>query len=618
MDEQTLRKVYNAYKAGSLSPEASAQYEADIASGTISLPVGVSSLTEIPVTKVPTENPLTGTPEAVKPAQQQIEEMKEAPILPEEVWKAFQSGQLSEQASKDLFNDIYDGKWQIPYATTEEVSSSFGQDAFTTLQNIGRVYPVLDTIANAITSSYGVPVSGLAGILALPFGVENSKKTIDAVQKVLVHQPMTRGGEQLTGAAAYPFQKIAEGGKAITEPIAEAGYPGTATVIQTGIEAAPVLVGGRRAIASISEPAIAAAKTGIETAGKGIRTTLEPLGVKQKPIPKIISEIEITPEIKKTVRQGMAKAIKLTDKGKMTRSQVNQYFDKATAAVEEIVKNKENLRIIDKDGNVTSKLPSTLDEFNQAIEQTKTNIFEQYDALTKEAGGKGIQVDLTPIARELKQVFKNRVLKDRSPETIKYAQKQMKVLTGREKYTPAVAGRKKYSAIETQEWIKDANASLKEYYANPNRATKGRAYIDAFIANHMREALGKAIESATGGEYVALKKKYGNLKAIEQEVNKSALRQETKSGALVDLSNIYTNTQLIRGLFKADPASLAAGAGGKATAALLRKLNDPNRIVKNMFEDADKILGQEGPKSSLSLESTIVGTAMAQSGQEEE
>ncbi|MCP4140744.1 MAG: hypothetical protein GY755_10720, partial [Chloroflexi bacterium] len=95
------------------------------------------------------------------------------------------------------------------------------RQALGTLQRIGEVYPVLETAAEMVTSTYGIPVSGLAGLVALPFGLETSEDVMEKVQKALVYKPQTAGGQELARAAQYPMEKLegvaAMAGKALEE-----------------------------------------------------------------------------------------------------------------------------------------------------------------------------------------------------------------------------------------------------------------------------------------------------------------------------------------------------------------------------------------------------------------
>lgn len=84
--------IYNAYKTGLMTPEESNEYIADINSGKIQLPTGVT----LEVPKIS---------ETVK---------TKAPILDSGIFYAYQSGQMSEDERKQLEADVEAGKWSLP------------------------------------------------------------------------------------------------------------------------------------------------------------------------------------------------------------------------------------------------------------------------------------------------------------------------------------------------------------------------------------------------------------------------------------------------------------------------------------------------------------------------
>ncbi|MCP3924493.1 MAG: hypothetical protein GY714_18120 [Desulfobacterales bacterium] len=456
-----------------------------------------------------------------------------------------------------------------PVKTFGQRALETAEPAVETLKNIGRVYPALETAANLVTSTYGIPASGVAGLMALPFGVEKSKKAIEATQKALVYEPQTEKGAELTEATAYPFTKLEEGAEAVGKPISEAGYPKTATALHTAITGAPAVLGARK---TISKP-------------------LKAIDAKTKAI----------------VRKNINKAVRPAVAGKRTASQTKAYYDKATTAVEEIVRNKENLDIVNASGEKTKGLPKTLDEFSQAVEQTKRNVFTEYDALAKKAdilgdSPGGIKVNLDKTATKLDPVLNNKILKDMSPETIEYAKTRIESLKGRKNYT----------ALETQEAIQFLNQTLENFYRDPTPALKGKALVDSMIANDLRAQLDASITKATGKEYSQLKKAYGALKTIEKDVNRRAIVDSRKNNkGLIDFSDIFTGGHVIAGMLRSEPAAAAGGLASKGIASYYKMLNDPNKMVKTMFKDVEA-LGKTKQKSIAPATIGITGTAIAQ------
>jgi len=427
-------------------------------------------------------------------------------------------------------------------------SGSFMGEAASAMQNVGRVYPAAETAATLATSTYGVPLSGLAGIFALPFGLEASRKTVEGVQKALVYQPQTERGKELTADVTYPIQKLDELGAVAGKKIEEAGYPNLAAGVHSGIMGGAVIAAGGKAII------------------KPTRTSL-------------------TSKMNQAIDRGINKAIRPSVVKKEMHSQVVQYRNRARTAVKEIVANKDSLNILDETGAKVEGLPKSLDQFSQAIEQTKRTIFEEYDALAKQTGQTGVKIDLPSVAGELTKVIESKVMKDMAPETIKYAKQRMKVLKKRGSYT----------TVETQEAIQLLNQSLENFYRNPSPELKGQALIDSMIANNLRKSLDATINKTTGKNYQNLKNKYGALRSVESDVTKRSIVDARKNvKGLLDFSDIYTGFHIVRGVLAKEPTTVMAGVAAKGIKNYFKWRNDPNKIVKGMFGDVERLTMKRG------------------------
>lgn len=430
-----------------------------------------------------------------------------------------------------------------------------------TLKNIGKVYPAFETAASMASATYGVPISGLIGLAALPFGAETANEAIKAVQKFLVYQPQTEGGQQLTQAASYPTEKLAEAGKYVGEKY---DNPVAGAISSALIEGAPALA---------------------QIPGAGAKM----------------------PKFTKAVDKGINKGVRPSVVKKEMWSQRDKYMQNANVAVDEIINNKQNLKLLDREGNTKAgKLPETLEEFSQALEQTKRQIYSEYDGLAKQAEQQGTMINMAPIAAELDGIVNSRVMQTVDPGTIRYAAERK-----------AAFENQRFSAKETQEIIQILNQSEKAYYANPTPEMKGKAYVDSLIANNLRAGLDAAIESATGIEYAPLKRKYGAIRMLETDVTKRAIVDARKNiRGLIDFSDIFSSSQLMQGLIAQQPALLASGAAIKFTTMFTKHINDPNRIVKSMFKKAEKYqMYDEGRKITITP-GTVMG-AMAGETEEE-
>ena len=430
-----------------------------------------------------------------------------------------------------------------------------------TLRNVGRVYPAFETAANMVSSAYGVPISGLVGLAALPFGVENANAAIEAVQKFLVYQPQTEGGQQLLGAATYPFQKLEQVATAAGEFVSEqTGSPFAGAMTHSVISGSPAVAGA---------PGRSAAAAGIG----GVRTVM------RRPPARDV--------VQKTVERGINKGVRPSVVKKEMWHQRQQYMQNARSAVDDIVKNKHNLELMDRDGFTSvGRLPKTLEEFSQAIEQTKQKIFDQYDALAQSAGRAGASVSMQPIVAELSKLFNDRPLQALSPETIQYAQGRIQGLQNKQ-FTPA----------EAQQMIKMLNQTQQEYYAGPSIPTLGKARVDALIANNLRAGLDAAIEGATGIQYQPLKSRYGALRMLESDVTKRAIVDGRKNiVGLMDFNDIFTAAQLTKGLASGQGGFVAAAAATKGMTQWYKWRNDPNQIVKTMFKKVERKVAPKKPR----------------------
>lgn len=305
----------------------------------------------------------------------------------------------------------------------------------------------------------------------------------------------------------------------------------------------------------------------------------------QKAITQTVLNTErMVGKVDNTILEGI-KAVRPSQAGKRTASDLKAFDQQATLAVKTIINNKPDLNLVDEFGEeVADKLPQNLRQFADAIEQTREVVFRQYDDLAKQAGEAGAQVDLTQVANEVIDAVsdpKFASLEDQSPEIADYLLRRAAALEKRQFYT----------AEQAQQAVKNYNASLKTFYNNPTYENYAKASIDAMLANNVRKGLDDAIENVTGGQYSALKQQYGALKAIEADVVKRAVvdaRKNTKG--MLDFTDVLTGGDLLTGLLTFNPAQVARGGFGMGIKKYLKALNDPNRNVRNMFRKADALL----------------------------
>lgn len=286
-------------------------------------------------------------------------------------------------------------------------------------------------------------------------------------------------------------------------------------------------------------------------------------------------------QIESSILNNYSKGIKPTVAGKTSLSKDANYKANVIDAVKTIKENAPALSFTDDAGEIfTGQTPKTLQQLAESIDQTKKSIFNKYDSLAKEAGEAGVGVEMAPIANELDTVIGNQALSITNPTAIKYAQslKERLLQTG------------KIDAQTAQDVIQNYNKSLEAFYRNPSYENASQAAIDSLIANKMRATLDEGITGLTGGQYGALKKQYGALKSIENDVVKAALRDARKNTkGLIDYTDIFSGGQVVSGILSLNPGQIASGITQKALAAFYKHLNNPNRAIEAMFKTADDL-----------------------------
>lgn len=163
-----------------------------------------------------------------------------------------------------------------PEQEAQEAKSIFeqmGQGAAQTMMDLGQVTPALESAASFISSLYGIPLSGVAGIMGLLHSPDKANELIEQVQKYTIYQPQTEGGERLLGAAMYPMEKLSEGAGVVADPVAARFGPVAGAAIKTGIEALPMLAApGARAAKAVKA---GKRKIGQKLTSEGERTRVQ-------------------------------------------------------------------------------------------------------------------------------------------------------------------------------------------------------------------------------------------------------------------------------------------------------------------------------------------------------
>ena len=292
------------------------------------------------------------------------------------------------------------------------------------------------------------------------------------------------------------------------------------------------------------------------------------------------SETTVNNYINKTFQ----KAVKPSVVGQKTFAQTEQYKGKVINAVRTIAENKNNLSFTTEEGiKEAGRLPKSVREFAESINQSKKQIYDEYNTLAKQAGKEGGSVNIGKISGELDKVVNNKALQISHPEAIKYAEglKERFIATG------------KIDTETAEQLVQNYNTSLTSFYRNPTYESASRAAIDAGIVNSIRKELDSVIEGLTGSEYQILKNKYGALKTIEQDVVRSANGEAKKNlQGLIDYTDIFSGGDIVSGILSLNPALFTKGVVQKSIKEFFKIQNNPNRAIEQLFKrvDGEKIL----------------------------
>lgn len=279
------------------------------------------------------------------------------------------------------------------------------------------------------------------------------------------------------------------------------------------------------------------------------------------------------------IEKGIAKGIRPSVVGKGTAAEAQRYSDQAKVAVNTILENKNNLRFTDETGQVIiaqGELPKNLKQFGEAIEQTRQSIYKEYNAMTKQAGQAPQKIDLSRVANELDIIANDPAVLREAPRAARYAKQRA------DAYRNNV-----YSPEEAEQAIAINNRKLRVL---PTQADANNAWVDKLVNDKLRLELDNLIENAVGTGYKELKNKYGALKTIEKDVTHRAWIDARKPEAgFFDVTNVFTGFEAIRGILSGNIGMIVAAAGSKGIANWMKWINNPNRTVKNLFINAEKM-----------------------------
>jgi hypothetical protein len=412
------------------------------------------------------------------------------------------------------------------------------QNAYTTAQNIGQVVPLLDMAANLITSTYGVPLSGYAGLLGLATGggLERAQNWQNSVGNTLIYQPQTPGGQQLTQAAGAPLQPFAQAGESVGGKIEEMGYPNLAAAVHTGIEASPLMLLRKGRVASQKTAAIDA-------------------------------------DISKVIRKGVNKGVRPSIVGKSDFKQMEKHYKNYETAVQDIIEANPD------------KIPQTVAEASKANLDTKIKLWSDATTLSGQAGQAGAVVSLEPVIAEMRALASH-------PDTIRInkagSQKLLEMAQAWESLPTRV------SPMEAEATLAKLNDLAKGFWKDPDPNSLGMGANAERLASVLRKELTGTVELLGGKEYGEFRRRYGAQVAIEKELANRALVDARKApSGFFDLLDAASASEFAHGLIGMSPASMASAVTIRGIKGMLKRRNDPNIIIADMFNKTKDLMDRK-------------------------
>ena len=263
-----------------------------------------------------------------------------------------------------------------------------------------------------------------------------------------------------------------------------------------------------------------------------------------------------------------------------TTSAQEKIYDDAMDAVETIINNKNNLKFTNANWEeIVWKLPTNTREFAQAIQQTKQNIYNQYNAIAQVAW-KDTRVSVDWLIEEL--------LKLKNDKAALLWNEWLE--TSIDNWLRWLSEVKDLSVEQAQKKMQEINQKLDAFYKNPNPNDVSKSSVDALVKNKLSEALDNSIEEALwmSSEYDALKKAYSALKTIEKDVNHRAIVSWRQSpNSLVDSIADISSVESLLDVLSWSPVWAVKALGKQALKKYIKWLNSSDNMVQKLFSKAE-------------------------------
>lgn len=338
---------------------------------------------------------------------------------------------------------------------------------------------------------------------------------------------------------------------------------------EQAVDAALSVVPVGFASGALMEPVVMGAKW----LGSGVKKLLPP------------SAKELPGKIKEVVMRGLQPTS--TKKLKM-HGGVKKYEDNLMAVMEDISRNRDSIEIINDEGVRVEKKIENYIQFGDAVEQRKKEYYKEYNDALLETQGAGAMFDPGTkfTTRKGDSLSAIEILEDMSTNK-KF---NHDVRSAAKDRLEKIKGDGPLTLEEAQERVKAYNESYDSYMYGRG-GSKADAAIDVTLADAINRSLDEQIVSATGKEYRGLRKKFGALKEVEEDVQHRALHERKKADK--NIVGRFSEVNAIRDLVGMGMSGWVGGA--KAGATLLgsfadKVLTDKNRMLRQGFSYMDRLV----------------------------
>ena len=299
-------------------------------------------------------------------------------------------------------------------------------------------------------------------------------------------------------------------------------------------------------------------------------------------------------QLREDVKPYIEKSIKPTVKGKPNQTQYDKFIDDTLDSISDMVNNKQYLQYTDDAWEkVVWELPKNMRETAEAIGNYKKFIYDKYNTIAKEAWDAGARVNLNKVYQQLDDLSKDISQNIANPWTQNIIDTFKKSLIDYSDDAGTIA------IEDAQKLTQDFNKQLTAFFKNPNMNDVSKNAIIANMNKWVKDAINDSLDdvldawiknwSKASQDYVKLKKLYGSLTNIEDEVSKRALVEARKnmkwlSDTILDSFAWWEITDAILTL---DPVKAAKSWVMKWISSWYKYLNSPNRNIMKLFETVE-------------------------------